>query len=75
LSRTAELSRRRRVFSPGEKIVPQLSEASFIAKEQAIRRMLDVADNELKELRDTEEEPDDDEDVDETEEQGTDTIT
>jgi hypothetical protein len=57
-----------------EKMVPQLLEAAFIVKEQAIHRRLDVTDSELKELSKTEEAPDDDEDVNETEEeQGTDT--
>jgi hypothetical protein len=54
------------IISPG-------LEAAFIAKKQAIRQRLDVTDSELKELCNTEEAPDDDEDVDEMEEQGTDT--
>ena len=56
-----------------EKIVPQLSEAAFIAKEQAIRRRLDGADKELKEMSKTEEDTDNDEDVDETDDQATET--
>jgi hypothetical protein len=56
-----------------EKIVPQMSEAAFIGKEQAIRQRLDATYSELKELCKTEETPDNDEDVNETEEQGTDT--
>jgi hypothetical protein len=53
-----------------EKIIPQLLEAAFIAKEQAIRQRLDVADSELKELSNTTEDLDN-EDVYETEEEAT----
>ncbi len=52
-------------FILAEKIVPQLSEAPFIAKEQAIHRQLDATVAELKELNEVAE--DQEEDADETE--------
>jgi hypothetical protein len=53
-----------------EKIVPRLSEAAFIAKEQAIRRRLDATDGELAQLAEVEEETgtEEEDDIDETEE-------
>jgi hypothetical protein len=48
-----------------EKIVPQLLEAAFIAKEQAIPQRLVATDAELRELNEVKEDPE--EDVDETE--------
>jgi hypothetical protein len=54
-----------------EKIVPRLSEAAFIAKEQAIRRRLDATVAELKELNEVAEDPE--EDIDETENRTSDT--
>ncbi len=53
-----------------EKIVPRLSEAAFIAKEQAIHRQLDATVAELKELNEVAEDPE--EDVDEMENTTTD---
>ncbi len=53
-----------------EKVIPQLSEAAFIAKEQAIRQRLVATDAELRELNEVEEDPE--EDVEETEEITTD---
>jgi hypothetical protein len=49
-----------------EKILPQLSEAAFIAKEQSIRRRYDVANSELKELGNTEEDIEDEDGVENT---------
>jgi hypothetical protein len=49
-------------FILAEKIVPQLSEAPFIAKEQAIRQRLAVTDAELRELIEVKEDPEEDDD-------------
>jgi hypothetical protein len=65
LSQPVDLSKRKPqqwAFILAEKIVPQLSEATFIAKEQAIRRRLVATDAELRELIEVKEDPEEDDD-------------